>query len=339
MDVGKDNRKGENVKLEVESNNDGRDRLSELPDALLIKILSGLPIFQAILTSSLSRRWKSLWMYLLKLDFGFDNSDEFIEGVLTQHKGGKIESLSIYKAYTNEEDSKIGSLIRFAVAHHVEKLMLYLSYDDRSNVGSVIFYKLPECLFLCESLVDLNVWACNFSPPSLIRLTGLKSCALLRSEVSESAILYFTSCCPVIEKLNLDNCNSYGDLNIVLRNPTLLKLGVFDALARERETKINAPYVTSLVITSKNKQRNRYLLKNLSSITKATLNVEGAVTCGNHDHFSVAKVINSLGHVKHLQLDGDCIKVPLSLSLSLCLLLYFFFCNLCNFLKTPMIYE
>ncbi|CAL5201559.1 unnamed protein product [Lathyrus oleraceus] len=45
------------------------ERISELHDSILCHILSFLPTKHAATTSILSKRWKSLWLSVLTLDF------------------------------------------------------------------------------------------------------------------------------------------------------------------------------------------------------------------------------------------------------------------------------
>ncbi|KAF2553819.1 hypothetical protein F2Q68_00037040 [Brassica cretica] len=44
------------------------DKVSPFPDDLLLKILSYLPTNEVRITSVLSKRWRSLWMLLPKLE-------------------------------------------------------------------------------------------------------------------------------------------------------------------------------------------------------------------------------------------------------------------------------
>lgn len=60
-----------------------RDHISGLPDALIVQILSLVPIEDAVRTSVLSRRWQYLWTYLHNLVFLF--SDEKWDGRLQEY--------------------------------------------------------------------------------------------------------------------------------------------------------------------------------------------------------------------------------------------------------------
>ncbi|XP_021738793.1 putative F-box/FBD/LRR-repeat protein At3g49030 [Chenopodium quinoa] len=62
-----------NKNLTENSNNGEEDRLTSLPDTLLIEILSHLPLKSAAATSVLSHRWRHLWNELPHLFFDGDN--------------------------------------------------------------------------------------------------------------------------------------------------------------------------------------------------------------------------------------------------------------------------
>jgi hypothetical protein len=53
------------------------DRISELPDAILSNILSFLPTKLVATTSILSKRWKSVWLFIFNFDFDDETFKDF----------------------------------------------------------------------------------------------------------------------------------------------------------------------------------------------------------------------------------------------------------------------
>ncbi|TVU38750.1 hypothetical protein EJB05_12136, partial [Eragrostis curvula] len=71
-----------NKRVKVSGSGSGhgrRDRISDLPDHLLVDILVPLPLDEAVRTCVLSRRWRSVWKRLPMLDFGNDEAPR-VEG-------------------------------------------------------------------------------------------------------------------------------------------------------------------------------------------------------------------------------------------------------------------
>ncbi|KAF7837810.1 F-box/FBD/LRR-repeat protein [Senna tora] len=88
-----------------------RDRISELPDDLLCKILSYLPNTKhAASTSILSKRWKSLWHQLPSLDL---DEEEYINNIVTP----------VRKNFKTHYDSQFAQFVNgvLSVRRHVEQ--------------------------------------------------------------------------------------------------------------------------------------------------------------------------------------------------------------------------
>lgn len=307
MEVGsrKLGRKRKNTKLEIcDDQVMAVDRLSDLPDALLISILSFLSIEKAVQTSTLSRRWKCLWMYHYNLNFGC--RWKLIDKVLPLHKGIKVQNLYIHTEYKDSDSVRVDSWIHFAVARRVEKLDLVLY----SNEEPQVLYKLPESIFLCESLVHLRLGCCKFNLPPTVHMAALKSFCLEDSEVSQNAILDFTSHCSLLEKLKLNGCNNRAILKVVLRNPNLVELDIVEYSYFDGVIAIDAPFVTSLSIDA-NTLRKRYFLGNLRSLKKAKLSLLELADryCRVIEHETVLMILFGVRHAKQLQLCRGCLQV------------------------------
>lgn len=80
------------------------DRISVLPDDIIVRILSFVSMEEAVATSILSKRWRPLWTLVPIIDlpdFDFDSSDiqelfiEFVRNVLRFNKAVSLEKLRI----------------------------------------------------------------------------------------------------------------------------------------------------------------------------------------------------------------------------------------------------
>ncbi|CAN6900030.1 unnamed protein product [Brassica oleracea] len=139
------------------------DRISQLPDDLLLKVLSFLPTKVAVSTSILSKRWEFLWMWLPKLEYDDSEYSEeeryklhsFIDFSLPLHKAPVIESLRLNFDVCNRFDpiysDDIEKWVLTAVSRCVHELSVTLASMHYELAG------LPSSLFTCKSLVILEL--------------------------------------------------------------------------------------------------------------------------------------------------------------------------------------
>lgn len=189
------------------------DSFTQLTDDLLIKILSFVPIKDAVTTSLLSKRWLSLWTLLPRLNFEdrwVDDhhsdrilrtlSSDFIFATLLLHKAPVLESFILHKHFACSA-LQIEFWVRFAVDRFVRCLKIDFSYLDYHCL-----IRLPSILFRCETLETLKLINVTFlEVPSRVSFHSLKKLMLMSLRYpDEESFIRLISASPVLEDLWVD---------------------------------------------------------------------------------------------------------------------------------------
>ncbi|XP_019094444.1 PREDICTED: putative F-box/FBD/LRR-repeat protein At1g22000 [Camelina sativa] len=128
-------------------------RICALPDDLLLRILCYVPTKDAVATSILSKRWRYVWTMLGILEFKDDGSESvgwFTENSLQLHKAPKLESLTVQLGPRCPVDVDVGKWVENGVNRGVEELDFKLLWTAQPT-------SFPECLYTCDTLVDLTL--------------------------------------------------------------------------------------------------------------------------------------------------------------------------------------
>ncbi|CAA7028115.1 unnamed protein product [Microthlaspi erraticum] len=211
------------------------DRISNLTDDLLLKIVSSLPTKDVVATMILSKRWRFLWTMLPKLDFDYDydyDSDsklkrseyerfvKYVDRSLVFNRAPVLETLKfrVGPFYTSED---LATWMRIGMVRQVREIEISACADNRSIV------ELPKSLYTCKKLevlklayVDVDDVPDDFCFPSLKSLHLV--CATIGTETEETYCKLFSSC-PVLEELVLDIMASFR-----VEIPTLQRLSIRD---------------------------------------------------------------------------------------------------------------
>lgn len=220
-----------------------RDMISDLPAAVMLYIMSFLPIKDVVKTSILSKRWKNLWKPLPDLkfhlsDFGNDPwlFHDVVSGIVSSRsRGGNYPLRTLDFSY----DGFFNTRIFLDLINHVFSCgILQLNIAVPFNVG------LPGFVFSCHSLTSLYISVSTNDSRRRTRLPEHLDLPELRSlHLADVAIS--TNCkgrakpfstCLKLKNLYIDNCfliypsslssKVEGVLNIT--NATIISLAIDD---------------------------------------------------------------------------------------------------------------
>lgn len=191
--------------------------INDLPDDLLVKILSSIPTKDVVATCLLSKRWESLWTNVTRLEYDqeyhYDRRigfSRFVDKSLLSNQSSVLESLH-FKFKSGYAYREIGFWIRTAINRHIRELTL--------ECGDILI-KLPLRLLTCETLVILKLkgWI-DLNIPLTASLPSLKTLhiVLLKKSNYES-FSRLLSKCPVLVDLMVERrkSNAMSNLNIAV---------------------------------------------------------------------------------------------------------------------------
>jgi len=199
------------------------DRISCLPDHVIDQILSHLPIREAVSTSVLSSKWRYNWTTLP--DLVFDRhcvSAAFQDrSVIKKKLTRNIDHvLLLYFGQINKFKLSQAGLIS---ATAIDRWIFHLS---RRSIKELVLdilsgqpYRIPWCLFSCQSLHHITLCNCLLKPPSTIEgFKNLKSLDLDHVTMAQDAFENMISGCPLLDKLRLVELDGFTQINITTRN-------------------------------------------------------------------------------------------------------------------------
>ncbi|CAN1173540.1 F-box/FBD/LRR-repeat protein At5g56420, partial [Linum perenne] len=198
---------------------DPDDRISRLPDDILLDILCLMKIKKATATSILSRRWRYMYASLPRLDLDYyilikdkspllhprKHESKFIKRgrkIIKSHKGNNVSdfrlSFALHKVHTRFLDQ----CVQFALSNKVQKLELDL------NLPLGIYNPAEPYVF---HAVALN----KATDPSFDGFKLLKSLCLKSVMVADDVLEGLLSICTVLETLILCNVSNLGCVKVV----------------------------------------------------------------------------------------------------------------------------
>ncbi|XP_010476775.1 PREDICTED: putative FBD-associated F-box protein At5g56560 [Camelina sativa] len=285
------------------------ESINDLPDEMLVKILSSFPTFkETIRTSLISKRWQDLWKLVPVFNLNdnlvddYDDDGEsfksFVYRCFLFSKAQVLERLCLKLLLPYYKSSIINDWVKTGVTRSVKELQLNMCGNN---------LQLPSCLGRCRTLETLKLQGLKLKVlPQFFRLPSVKTLHLLSVKFpSDESVESLLSSCPVLENLVV---NKKEDDNVVIFNisvPTLRSLtinnseGVRTNNAEIHGFVIKAPSLVYLNI--KDTFSNFIMFEYMPEVIKA--NIE--VVCDQSEKF-----IGSLTSIQHLSLCSRTSKIP-----------------------------
>lgn len=190
------------------------DRISQLPDDILVDIISSLLLKETGRTSILSSRWRNLWKHTSRLNFEADsaldkiagnnglrgvervNYERWVNKVLDSCKtSSALLEFSVHFGLDNSLQSVISRWLVYACARRVQRLELdLLEYGEQvGNIFTSANYVFPEELLYQAKEGSSGVRQFSYE--------SLKVLSLKCVNVSGEALEFFLRNCPSLEQL------------------------------------------------------------------------------------------------------------------------------------------
>lgn len=131
------------------------EEISELPDDLIVAILSLIPTKDAVATMFLSKRWLSIWTMVPILDYRDEKEGRnsvwwFLHKSLQYHKAPLVDTLSVRLCSQCPTDVDVGKCVANVVDRCVRGIIFELAWSADPT-------RLPNSLYSCESLRELSL--------------------------------------------------------------------------------------------------------------------------------------------------------------------------------------
>ncbi|KAG2316288.1 hypothetical protein Bca52824_019410 [Brassica carinata] len=210
------------------------DRISQLPDALILLILCLLPMKVAIATSLLSKQWKYLWKLMPKLKFDYlDHKRQ-----LGTFSNNAVMTLLSHMA------PDTGILLGIALGLHVHELIL--------EVRSREVFKFPSCLFSVNKLVTLKLmYKVHIDVPSSVCFKTLRNMHLHYVDYKDNnSVINLLAGCPNLKTLTVHRYSHSSVKTFTISVPSLERLSIYNSNGGQLDWGyvINAPSLKLLKI-------------------------------------------------------------------------------------------
>ncbi|TMX01538.1 hypothetical protein EJD97_024334, partial [Solanum chilense] len=200
--------------------------ISELPDDVLVYILSFLNVKEAVNTSVLSRRWLSLWRYIYRLDFDatipldkvtlqprlqkrqMNKYLTWVSSTLQMCKMQRLDQFRVRFDLNKSAQHEFDKWIEFAFSRNVQRLELDLSKGDELMIrDSDYCCTFPVWLLGLGNIPDLQILKHNFKSLNMLLFKSVN--------VTGKVVEFFLHNCPFLETMVVHGSGTLVNLEVV----------------------------------------------------------------------------------------------------------------------------
>ncbi|KAB2070838.1 hypothetical protein ES319_A08G181700v1 [Gossypium barbadense] len=236
-----------------------RDRLSALPNTVLSRILSKMPMDSVVRTSILSKRWSNLWKHTQGVDFHSlpfsDNQADYspITRCLDLLLSPQIIKFTTVGHVSERSNPDVQRWVNFALSKNVRQLTIGLMSVSLARR----FFQLPDSLFSNRSkiLEHLVLSFVDFKPPrpgqpiAASVFSSLKLLVLTHCKLADATVDLCLRKCVPLEELVINMCEGLKNVNISGPNLRLISFRCLEDSddGEFRSLRVDAPLVGNLV--------------------------------------------------------------------------------------------
>ncbi|XP_038690397.1 F-box/LRR-repeat protein At3g26922-like isoform X1 [Tripterygium wilfordii] len=298
---------------EVQGMNQAGKRLSDLPDVVLLHVLSYLPTKDAVRTRSLSKRWECLWASIPMLKFSENEANRIhlmdIVDDLLSLGSSDIEKLDIVWVLLGDA-VRIRRSISTAVWCNV--LEFHICQSDCKRL-----FETPDSPFTYQSFRELELLISHtrkIPPPICLSTLKILNFENITFTNDHSTQLLFSGC-PELEEVILSKCN-WVNVNVVsICAPKLWSLKISDMEIDNHQWNESdgcdiVIFGTSLKFFKYSGEfLNDYFLYDSSSIDEVRIEMDNARERSRVAAYRLYNLLRGISDVKKLVLSADAIEV------------------------------
>ncbi|KAM6570498.1 hypothetical protein CsatB_018483 [Cannabis sativa] len=275
------------------------DRLSKLPDSLIIHILSFLSTKDAVSTCLVSDRWKLMWYSVPKLsfsDFDWPNNPKklysYVNNYLEHRKRGMnfirdsaITSFRLHIHYLEHRKrgmnlSKVSHLdkwLAFIAEMNVKEIDLCVNRTVINNIG-FHYYSLPKTLAVNSShLTILNLTSVELDSSYSFSFPSLKTLSLTYVRLGDNVVEKILMGSSSLERLRLHFCYLSSDPQLRIKIQHNLSLKFLDIILRkDLVEQIDLINLESLFLTGVSFEKIKVSACKAIRILKLVINLESS---------------------------------------------------------------